>query len=38
MAEEVNPFMLFELKDLIKKREKSMNFTTPFWPLQRKKD
>ncbi len=38
MAEEVNQHMLYELKDLIRKREKSMNFTTHFWPLQRKKD
>jgi len=38
MAAEVNSHMLFELKDLIKKREKSMSFSTHFWPLQRKED
>jgi GTP pyrophosphokinase len=38
MANEVNRNMLFELNDLIKKREKSMTFTSHFWPLQRKKD
>ncbi|MBE0647832.1 MAG: hypothetical protein IH596_08615 [Bacteroidales bacterium] len=37
MAMEVNQHMLFELKDLIKQREKSMNFTSHFWPLHRKK-
>jgi len=38
MAEEVNSDMLFELKDLIRKREKSMSFSTHFWPLHRKED
>jgi len=38
MAEEVNTNMLFELKDLIKKRESGLRFTTHIWPLQRKKD
>ena len=37
MAEQVNQDMLFELTDLIKRRESSMKFTTPFWPMQRKK-
>jgi (p)ppGpp synthase/HD superfamily hydrolase len=38
MAEEVNKDMLFELKDLLKKRESSLKFSAPFWPLQRKKN
>jgi len=36
MAKEVNQDMLFELTDLIRKREASMKFTTPIWPLRRK--
>lgn len=38
MAEEVNHQMLFELKDLIKKREKSLKVPTNIWPLKRKED
>lgn len=38
MAEEVNKHMHFELKDLIKKREKSLKISTHYWPLQRKED
>ncbi|MBN1199831.1 MAG: hypothetical protein JXA23_10800 [Bacteroidales bacterium] len=38
MAEEVNHHMLFELKDLIKKREKGMKISTHYWPLERKQD
>ena len=37
MAKEVNQDMLFELSDLIKRRESSMKFAAPFWPMQRKK-
>ncbi len=37
MAKEVNLEMLFELSDLIKRRESSMKFSAPFWPMQRKK-
>jgi len=37
MAKEVNQDMLFELTDLIKRREYSMKFTSPYWPMQRKK-
>ncbi len=37
MAEEVNQDMLFELTDLIKRREYSMKFTSPYWPMHRKK-
>ena len=37
MAKKVNQDMLFELSDLIKRRESSMKFAAPFWPLQRKK-
>ncbi|NQV03846.1 MAG: hypothetical protein HQ542_14440 [Bacteroidia bacterium] len=36
MAEEVNQHMLFEMKDLIKKRESSMRLSAHFWPLHRK--
>ncbi len=38
MAKEVNQHMLFELKDLIKKREASLRLSTHFWPLHRKED
>jgi (p)ppGpp synthase/HD superfamily hydrolase len=35
MAEEVNANMLFELKDLIRRREQSMRVHMPIWPLRR---
>jgi hypothetical protein len=35
MAEEVNPNMLFELKDLLKRRESGMRFSKTIWPLTR---
>ncbi|MFH1297796.1 MAG: hypothetical protein ABIJ04_11095 [Bacteroidota bacterium] len=38
MAKEVNQHMLYELKDLIKKRESSLRFSTHIWPLHRKED
>ena len=36
MAEEVNKNMLFELQDLIKRRENNLKFSTMIWPLKRK--
>jgi hypothetical protein len=38
MAEQVNPNMLFELKDLIRKREGNLRMHTPIWPLRRTND
>lgn len=38
MAEEVNKHMLFELKDLIRNREKSMRHVPHIWPLKRQED
>jgi (p)ppGpp synthase/HD superfamily hydrolase len=38
MAEQVNKEMLFELKDLIKRREHHFTMPTHIWPLTRKKD
>jgi (p)ppGpp synthase/HD superfamily hydrolase len=38
MAEQVNKEMLFELKDLIKRRETHFKMPTHFWPLTRKED
>jgi GTP pyrophosphokinase len=38
MAHEVNEHMLFELKDLIRKREAALRFPSHFWPLHRKTD
>jgi hypothetical protein len=35
MAEEVNPNMHYELKDLIKRRESGMRFHKTIWPLTR---
>jgi hypothetical protein len=35
MAEEVNQNMLYELKDLVKRRESGMRFHTTIWPLKR---
>jgi hypothetical protein len=35
MAEEVNANMLFELKDLIRRREQNMRVHMPIWPLRR---
>ncbi len=36
MAKEVNEDMLFELKDIIQKRESSMKYKPSFWPMKRK--
>ncbi|MEI6682893.1 MAG: hypothetical protein WCO44_09715 [Bacteroidota bacterium] len=36
MAEQVNPDMLFELQDLIKRRETNMKFSSTLWPLKRR--
>ncbi len=36
MAEEVNKNMLFELLDLIKRRENNLKFSTMIWPMKRK--
>jgi hypothetical protein len=36
MAKEVNANMLFELKDIIQKRESSMKHRPSFWPMKRK--
>ncbi|MCK9203794.1 MAG: hypothetical protein M0P58_05070 [Bacteroidales bacterium] len=36
MAEQVNKDMLFELEDLIKRRETNMKFSSSIWPLRRK--
>ena len=38
MAEQVNKDMLFELQDLIKRRETNMKFSSSIWPLKRKND
>ena len=35
MAKEVNPDMLFELEDLIKRRETNMKFSAMIWPMKR---
>ena len=35
MAEEVNKNMLIELSDLVKRRESSMRYATPNWPMRR---
>jgi (p)ppGpp synthase/HD superfamily hydrolase len=35
MAQEVNPNMLYELKDLVKRRESGMKFSKTIWPLTR---
>lgn len=35
MAEEVNEHMLFELKDLIKRREGNLKYHSTIWPLKR---
>jgi (p)ppGpp synthase/HD superfamily hydrolase len=35
MAEEVNANMLFELKDLIRRREQNLKVHMPIWPLKR---
>lgn len=36
MARQVNKDMLFELEDLIKRRETNMKFSSSIWPLKRK--
>jgi (p)ppGpp synthase/HD superfamily hydrolase len=36
MAEQVNKNMLFELLDLIKRRETNLKFSSSLWPLKRK--
>ena len=36
MAEQANDHMLFELQDLIKRRENNLKFSTMIWPLKRK--
>jgi len=36
MAQQVNENMLFELLDLIKRRESNMKFSSSIWPLKRK--
>jgi GTP pyrophosphokinase len=36
MAEQVNQDMLFELRDLIKRRESNMKYTSAIWPMKRK--
>jgi (p)ppGpp synthase/HD superfamily hydrolase len=36
MAEQVNKDMLFELEDLIKRRESNMKFSSSIWPMKRK--
>ncbi len=36
MAEQVNTDMLFELQDLIKRRETNMKFSSTLWPLKRR--
>lgn len=38
MAEEVNRNMLFELQDLIKRRETNLKFSASIWPLKRKNE
>ncbi|MCX6251559.1 MAG: hypothetical protein NTX61_12495 [Bacteroidetes bacterium] len=36
MAKEVNQNMLFELKDIIRRREENMKFYAQFWPVKKK--
>jgi (p)ppGpp synthase/HD superfamily hydrolase len=36
MAEQVNKDMLFELQDLIKRRETNMKYSSSIWPMKRK--
>ena len=36
MAAQVNPDMLFELQDLIKRRETNLKFSSTLWPLKRR--
>jgi GTP pyrophosphokinase len=36
MAQQVNKDMLFELLDLIKRRESNMKYTSSIWPMKRK--
>lgn len=36
MAQQVNKDMLFELEDLIKRRETNMKFSSSIWPMKRK--
>jgi len=36
MAEEVNKDMLFELQDLIRRREANLKFSASIWPMKRK--
>ena len=36
MAEQVNSDMLFELQDLLRRRETNMRFSQSIWPLKRK--
>ncbi len=36
MAEKVNKDMLFELQDLLKRRETNMKFSSTIWPMKRK--
>ncbi|MCK9422323.1 MAG: hypothetical protein M0Q38_06980 [Bacteroidales bacterium] len=38
MAEQVNKDMLFELQDLIKRRETNLKISSSFWPLKRRTD
>jgi (p)ppGpp synthase/HD superfamily hydrolase len=35
MAEQVNKDMLFELQDLIRRREQNLKFSTTIWPMKR---
>ncbi len=36
MAAQVNPDMLFELEDLIRRRETNLKFSSAIWPMRRK--
>ncbi|MCK9219471.1 MAG: hypothetical protein PHF97_03215 [Bacteroidales bacterium] len=38
LAKQVNQDMLFELQDLIKRRETNLKFSSSIWPLRRKSD
>lgn len=38
MAQQVNKDMLFELQDLIKRRDANLRFSSSIWPLKRKED
>ncbi len=38
MAEQVNKDMLFELQDLIRRREANLKFSSSLWPMKRKED